>query len=145
MWKTTTLHVHHTFLYVFLCHHWTTLMWNDQILSWLENGKGKTTNSTISLWTQMRSSLFSSNLTSQLSSNCVTWHKGKKVSKVTKSIFQWHFHWHHRCWIVTPLSMSQILTAKIFSLNPLSPNSVQQQFSPNNTHTLSWDEVMRIN
>ena len=30
-------------------------------------------------------------------------------------------------------------------LNPLSPNSDQQQFSPNNIHTLSWDEVMRIN
>ena len=29
--------------------------------------------------------------------------------------------------------------------NPLSPNSVQQQFSPNNIHTLSRDKVMRIN
>ena len=29
--------------------------------------------------------------------------------------------------------------------NPLSPNSEQQQFSPNDIHTLSWDEVMRIN
>ena len=28
---------------------------------------------------------------------------------------------------------------------PLSPNSDQQQFSPNNIHTLSRDKVMRIN
>ena len=31
------------------------------------------------------------------------------------------------------------------SLNPLSPNSDQHQFSPNNIHTMSRDEVMRIN
>jgi len=30
-------------------------------------------------------------------------------------------------------------------VNPLSPNSDQQQFSPNNIHTLSRDKVMRIN
>ena len=30
-------------------------------------------------------------------------------------------------------------------LNPLSPNSDQHQFSPNNIHTLSRDKVMRIN
>ena len=30
-------------------------------------------------------------------------------------------------------------------LNPVSPNSDQQQFSPNNIHTLSRDKVMRIN
>jgi len=31
------------------------------------------------------------------------------------------------------------------SINPLSPNSNQHQFSPNNIHTLSRDTVMRIN
>ena len=31
------------------------------------------------------------------------------------------------------------------SMAPLSPNSDQQQFSPNNIHTLSRDKVMRIN
>ena len=31
------------------------------------------------------------------------------------------------------------------SINPLSPNSDQHQFSPNNIHTLSRDEVMRFN
>ena len=30
-------------------------------------------------------------------------------------------------------------------VNPLSANSDQQQFSPNNIHTLSRDKVMRIN
>ena len=30
-------------------------------------------------------------------------------------------------------------------INPLSPNSDQEQFSPDDIHTLSWDEVMRIN
>ena len=29
--------------------------------------------------------------------------------------------------------------------NPLSPNSDQHQFSPNNIHTLSTDKAMRIN
>ena len=29
--------------------------------------------------------------------------------------------------------------------NPLSPNSDQKQFSPNNIHTLSRNKVMRIN
>ena len=28
--------------------------------------------------------------------------------------------------------------------NPLSPNGDQHQFSPNNIHTLSRDEVMRV-
>ena len=32
-----------------------------------------------------------------------------------------------------------------FFINRLSPNSDQQQFSPNNIHTLSRDKVMRIN
>ena len=30
------------------------------------------------------------------------------------------------------------------TVNPLSPNSDQQQFSPNNVHTLSKDKVVRI-
>ena len=29
-------------------------------------------------------------------------------------------------------------------INPLSPNSDQNQFSPNNIHTLSRDYIMRI-
>ena len=31
-----------------------------------------------------------------------------------------------------------------FLVNPLSPNSDQDQFSPNDIHTLSRDKVMRI-
>ena len=31
------------------------------------------------------------------------------------------------------------------TINPLSPNSDQHQFSPNNIHTLSRNKVMRIN
>ena len=31
------------------------------------------------------------------------------------------------------------------TFNPLSPNSDQHQFSPNNIHTRSRDKVMRIN
>ena len=31
------------------------------------------------------------------------------------------------------------------SINPLSPNSAQNQFSPNDIHRLSWAESMRIN
>ena len=48
-----------------------------------------------SLWTRTRSPLFSSHLTSLLSSNWVTWYKGEKVSK-----FHRRFHWRCRCRIV---------------------------------------------
>ena len=34
---------------------------------------------------------------------------------------------------------------KAYISNPLSAKSDQQQFSPNNVHTLSRDKVMRIN
>ena len=34
---------------------------------------------------------------------------------------------------------------RLFHLNHLSANSDQQQFSPNNIHSLSRDKVMRIN
>ena len=39
------------------------------------------------------------------------------------------------------IKFSQLI---LFS-NPLSANSDQKQFSPNNIHTLSRDKVMRIN
>ena len=44
-----------------------------------------------------------------------------------------------RLW--TPLS----LHADGRELNPLSPNSAQNQFSPNNIHRLSWAKSMRVN
>ena len=33
----------------------------------------------------------------------------------------------------------------VASINPLSPNGDEDQFSPNDIHTLSRDKVMRIN
>ena len=78
MSKTTTLHVHNAFLYISLlslaC---ATTTWNDQSLSWVENGNGKAINFTISLWTQKRFPLCSSNLTFLRSSDWVTWFNGK--------------------------------------------------------------------
>ena len=38
-----------------------------------------------------------------------------------------------------------IIFGLILQMHPLSPNSDQHQFSPNNIHTLSRDKVMRIN
>ena len=54
--KTTTLHVHHAYLYVSLqSDPWPTTTRNDQILSLLENGNCKAINlSTISVWTRPR-------------------------------------------------------------------------------------------
>ena len=85
----------------FLCHPCTTTTWNVQILSWLENGNGKTINLTVSLWTRVHGSpLLSSKLNSLLLSNWVTWYEGKKnieSTRYAKSIFQRRFHWRHRC------------------------------------------------
>ena len=52
-------------------------------------------------------------------------------------------------WNTTALSQSNYRNFSCSSIknliNPLSPNSVQHQSSPNNIHTLSRDKVMRIN
>ena len=56
-----------------------------------------------SLWTRTQSPLLSSDLSSLLSSNWVTWYKGEKVIKDAKSIFQRRFHWRRRCRIVRSL------------------------------------------
>jgi len=37
-----------------------------------------------------------------------------------------------------------MVTLQALCVNPLSPNSDQHQFSPNNIHTLSREKVMRI-
>ena len=81
----------------------TTTTQNDQILSWLENGNSKAINFSISLRTQKRFPLFSSNLTFLLSSNWVASYKGEKVSRDAKSIFQRRFHWCRPCRIVRSL------------------------------------------
>ena len=40
--------------------------------------------------------------------------------------------------------LARMLLRRLF-FNPLSPNSDQHQFSLNNIHTMSRDEVMRLN
>ena len=47
-------------------------------------------------------------------------------------------HWKER------LEISKIAKLKVMPLNPFSPNSDQNQFSPNDIHTLSRDYVIRI-
>ena len=63
---------------------WTTTTWNDQVLSWFENGNGKAISFNLSLslsvWTRTRSPLFSSNLISLLSRNWMSWYNREKVS-----------------------------------------------------------------
>ena len=80
--KTTTLHLHLTFVYS----HYTTTTWNDRILRLLGNGKGEAINSTISVRTRAWSLLFSSKLNSLL---YMTGPLGKIVrkSKRMRSLF----------------------------------------------------------
>ena len=37
------------------------------------------------------------------------------------------------------------MSCDVMQINPLSPNSDQQQVSPNDIHTLAREKVMRIN
>ena len=39
----------------------------------------------------------------------------------------------------------QLMRRNVLAFNPLSPNSEQHQFSPNNIHTMLKGKVMRIN
>ena len=55
------------------------MMWNDQILSLLENGNGKAINSTISVWIRAQSPLFSSIQNSLPFNNSVNWDNREKV------------------------------------------------------------------
>ena len=41
--------------------------------------------------------------------------------------------------------LSGLIERQVCHLDPLSHNSDQHQFSPNNIHTVSRDQVMRIN
>ena len=86
--KTTTLHVHHDCLYIF-CRPCTTTTWNDNILSFFEDGNGMVINSTMSVWTQVRSPLFSSYINSLILSNRATWDNREMVWKDAESI--WFF------------------------------------------------------
>ena len=96
--------VHHTFC-TFRSRPCTTTTWNDQILSWLENGNSKAINFSISLTTQKRSlttqkrfPLFSSNPTFLLSSTAVWLRIRAKKFQGTQSLFSAKFS------LVTPLS-----------------------------------------
>ena len=91
-----------TLFCTFLCLPCTTVTWNDQILSLLENGNGKAINSTISIWTRARLPLFSSNLNSLSLISRVTWVNREKVWKEAKSISQRSFHGRRRCRITKP-------------------------------------------
>ena len=78
MSKTTTLHLHHAFLFISLLSlHNYDVKWPNLIL--LENGNGEAINSTISVWTRARSPLFSSNHNSLLLSNRANWDNRAKV------------------------------------------------------------------
>ena len=71
--KTTNLHVHHAFLYIslpFLHNH--GVKWPIFEFTWVY-GNGKTIDSTIFVWTRVRSPLFVSKINSLLLSNWATW------------------------------------------------------------------------
>ena len=54
-----------------------------------------------------------------------------------------------RCWEEKTTRSNRmkftLLQSIILGFNPLSPNSDQHRFSPNNIHTLSRNKVMRLN
>ena len=99
--KTTTLHVHqfvHHAFCTFRSRPCTTTTWNDQILSWLKNGNSKAINFSISLTTQKRFPLFSSNPTFLFSSTAVWLRIRAKKFQGTLNLFSATFS------LVTPLS-----------------------------------------
>ena len=89
MSKTTTLHLHHAFLYISL----PSLHNYDQISSLLGNGNGKAINSTISVRTWARSPLFSSSQNPRLLSNWTNWEKSRKSFKWCEVYFSATFSW----------------------------------------------------
>ena len=78
--KTTPLHVHHPFLYISLPSlHDYDVKWPN-LKFFFEDWNGKAINSTISIWTQTRLPLFSSNINSLFLSNWATWNNREMVS-----------------------------------------------------------------
>ena len=51
--KTTILHLQHTFLGSFLCHHWTTTTWKYLISRFMEDVNKRRRNSPFSFWSRM--------------------------------------------------------------------------------------------
>ena len=105
--KTTTLHVHHAFLFISL----QSLHNNDEKWPKFEslpgNGNGKAINSTVSVWIRARSLLFSSNPKSLLLINCALGDNHEKKWKDAKSIFQWRFNRRRRRRLVRSLLATQ--------------------------------------
>ena len=76
-----------------------TTTWNDQILSFFEDGNGKTIISTISVWTRAWPPLFSSNINPLFLSDWAIMDNREMVWKDAESIFQGR----RRCRIVRSL------------------------------------------
>ena len=76
-----------TLFCTFLCRPCITRTYSDQILSLLENGNGKATNSTISVTTRERSLLLSSNPNSLLLSNWAPWINRQKSERIRSLLF----------------------------------------------------------
>ena len=97
--KTTTLYVHHAFLYISLPSQQDyDVKWPN--LSFFEDGNGEAINSTLSVWTRAWPPLFSSSISSLLLSNWVTWDNRETVWKDAEPIFQLRFHGRRHCSIV---------------------------------------------
>ena len=97
----TTLHLHHSFLYISLQSlHNYDVKWPN--LSLFGNGNGKVINSTTCVWTRPRSLLSSSNPNSPLLRNCTLRIIAKKSERM-RSLFFSDGHGRQRCRIVRSL------------------------------------------
>ena len=80
VWKSNNSARASRFFAHFLCRPNTTMTWNEQILSLLEDANGQAINSTISVWTRAQYTLFSTNINSLLSGamgSCFFWVTGR--------------------------------------------------------------------
>ena len=121
-----------TFLYL----HCTTTTWNDQNLSLLGTGNGKAINSTLSVRTGARSSLFSSSQNPLPLSNRTNWDNREKVWNDAKSVFQRRFHGRRRCRIVRSLFsiLKNLLRA---DLNDVTCDTFRPQLTRGNILTVN--------
>ena len=98
--KTTTLHVHHAFLYISLQSlHNYDLKWRNFKFTWERERRSDKFNHLCQNLGR-RSLLFSSKLNFLLLSNWAPWNNRKKECKDGKSTFQRRFHERRRCRIV---------------------------------------------
>ena len=93
MSKTTTLHVHHAFLYISLPSlHNYDVKWPNFKFTWERERQGDKY-STISVWTRTLSPLFNFNQNSLLLSNRANWDSREKVLKGCEVYFSATFSW----------------------------------------------------